>query len=125
MTLRPFLALLPAAALAAGCGPAKLDLKKTYDVTPGDTQFIDLPPQPKPQRITVEFKSADPVTVGIFNTADINRDAFLPESKARGIERAKTAGTVTADVGPGDATTVTISGAGKATQVELHVTNRK
>ena len=126
MTRRPFLALVPLLALAAaGCGPAKLDYKKSDTVDPGESKLYELPTQPKPQRLTVEFKSNEPVTVGVYNAADVKEDAILPESKARKVERAQTSGTLVVDLAPGDATTITVSGLGKKAAFEIQATNRK
>ena len=118
--------VLPAVVLfaLAGCGPAKLDEKKTYPVSAGDTQMMILPKQPKPQRITVEFESDQPVDIGIYKSEDVE-GGTLPSSKALGIERAKDKGTVTADLGPDVATTVTITALGKTANVKVHVHNKK
>jgi hypothetical protein len=108
-----------------GCGPAKLDEKKTYPITPGDTQYMHLPKQPKPQRITVEYESDQPIEVGIYNFADVKDDQAPPSSKARAIDRAKTSGSISADLGPDEATSVSITALGKAATVKVHVHNKK
>lgn len=125
MPTRPFLFLAAAVLAPFGCGPAKLDEKKTYQITPGDTQMMILPKQSKPQRVTVEYESDQPVEVGIYNSADVKEDQAPPASKARAIDRAKTTGSIFADLGPDEATTVAISALGKAANVKLHVHNKK
>ncbi|MFO0798618.1 MAG: hypothetical protein U0804_14180 [Gemmataceae bacterium] len=126
MPTRAFLCLSAVVLVAtAGCGPARLDEKKTYQLTPGDTKMMILPKQPKPQRITVEFESDQPIEVGIYRSSDVTQDTTPPASKALGIERAKATGTVTADLGPDEATTVTFSALGKAATVKAHVHNKK
>ena len=126
MPTRSLLFLAAVVLLApAGCGPAKLDEKKTYQIVPGDTQMMILPKQPRPQRITVEYQSDQPVEVGIYKSEDVKEGENLPASKALGVEKAKTSGTVTADLGPDVATTVTVSALGKSCSVTLHVHNKK
>ncbi|HEX4607475.1 MAG TPA: hypothetical protein VH092_04645 [Urbifossiella sp.] len=111
---------------AAGCGPAKLDEKKSYEVDPRETKFVTLPAQPKPQRLTVEFESDEPIEIGVYKDDDIkDREAPLPTSKAFVVEKTKTSGTVTVDLGPDVSTTVTVTALGKKANVKLHMTNRK
>lgn len=126
MTTRSILFLAAVVVLApAGCGPAKLDETKTYSVTAGDTQMMILPKQPKPQRITVEYESNQPVDVAIYKSEDVKEGEAMPTSKALGIDRAKEKGTVTADLAPDVATTVTVTGLGKTATVKVHVHNKK
>lgn len=121
-----FCGLIAVALLApAGCGPAKLDETKSYQLTPGDTQMMILPKQPKPQRITVEYESDQPVEVGIYKSEDVKEDSHPPSSKALAIDRAKASGTISADLSPDVATTVTVSALGKQANVKLHVHNKK
>lgn len=109
-----------------GCGPAKLDETKNYDIDPGETKFVILPAQPRPQRLTVEYDAASPVEVGIYKTDDVkDQPATLPSSKALAVDKAKAAGTISADLGPDVSTTVTVTGLGKKTAVKVRITNRK
>lgn len=126
MPARPCLFVAALALLVpAGCGPAKLDETKTWTLEPGDVQSITSPAQPRPQRITVEFESNEPVDVGIFKADDATNLNSLPVSKALAIERNKTTGTLTADLGPDVSTTVTVGALSKKATVKVHVTNRK
>jgi hypothetical protein len=125
--MRPLLFLAAIAFLPlAGCGPAKLDITKTYKVVPGDTQFVILPAQPKPQRITVEYEADQPVEIGVYKSDDVkDQDTALPTSKALKVEKATTTGTVAVDLNPDVSVTVTVTGLGKEAGVKLHITNRK
>ncbi|MBN9522161.1 hypothetical protein J0H58_27185 [bacterium] len=126
MSPRPCLLIAAIILLApAGCGPAKLDETRNYDLEPGDVKSIILPAQPKPQRLTVSFDSNEPVDVAVYKSDDAAELFSLPTSKALAIERAKTSGTLTADLGPDVATTVTVSALSKKATVKVHVTNRK
>lgn len=126
MPARPCLLVAALALLVpAGCGPAKLDETKNWTVEPGDVQSIILPAQPKPQRLTVEFESSEPVDAGIYKTDDAKELHSLPVSKALAVERGKTSGTLTADLGPDVSTTVTVGALSKKATVKVHVTNRK
>jgi hypothetical protein len=124
--VRPCLFVAALVLLApAGCGPAKLDDTKNWTIEPGDVQSIILPAQPKPQRLTVEFESSEPVDVGIYKTDDTTDLHSLPVSKALAVERGKTSGTLTADLGPDVSTTITAGALSKKATVKVHVTNRK
>jgi hypothetical protein len=127
LVVRPRRFCVPAALLLilAGCGPAKLDETKNWTIEPGDVQSIILPAQPRPQRLTVEFESGEPVDVGLYKTDDAKDLYSLPVSKALAVERGKTSGTLTADLSPDVSTTVTVNALSKKTTVKVHVTNRK
>jgi hypothetical protein len=123
VTVRP--APLAVVLLAlAGCGPAKLDLSKTYNLGPAESQPIELPAQPVPQRLTVEFDSTAPIEVAIFKSADLKGEDH-PVSKALAIEKKATKGSLAADLGPDTGTTVVISAGAKAAEVKVRLTNRK
>lgn len=83
--------------LAAGCGPAKLNESKTLSLEPGDPKALDLPAQPKPQKITVEYSATEEVTVIVIKEADakgpdgllnadvkVNRDKALASKTGKG-----------------------------------------
>jgi hypothetical protein len=124
---RLFPLLAAGALLASGCGPAKLDEKKTVEVDPGGDSIkaYNLPAQPKPQRITVEFESDNPVEVAVYKADDAKALESLPASKALATEKAKTSGTLAVDLGPDVATTVVVTALSKKSSVKLHMTNRK
>lgn len=125
--------LLPAGAIAlvlAGCGPAKLDVSKTYSVG-GDTpvQGFELDAQSKPQTLTIEFSTAgDEVEVVVFKKSDVPTidDVQLTDvKKALGSKRGK-AETFTVDVPDNTATWVAVaSRGGEKRDVQLKVTNKK
>ncbi len=111
--------------LSSGCGPAKLDESRTYDLDPGEIKFLQLPAQPKPQRLTVEFEATSPIEVVIYKAEDAKDLENLPASKALASEKSKTTGTVVSDLNPDVATSIVVIGLGTKTTVKLHVTNRK
>lgn len=108
----------------AGCGPAKLDVSKTYTIDAGGAQPIDLDPQSKPQTITVDYESSDgEVRVGVFNAADAGNIDSIQFSKAIKEEKGQK-GTLQADVPANTATRIVVEGRLKKTEVKLHITNR-
>jgi hypothetical protein len=112
----------------AGCGAAKLDETKTVVVEPRENKACILPAQPRPQRLTVEFESDNPVDVAVYKGEDVQGEDKLsspPVSKALATQSAATKGTLTVDLGPDVATSVVVSGLGKGANVKLHMTNRK
>ncbi|MBA4188967.1 MAG: hypothetical protein C0467_13300 [Planctomycetaceae bacterium] len=130
-----FARLVSAMILVAGCmsvvgctRAAKLEVTRSYDVSPGEAQAIELDPQPKPQKITVDFKSADgDVLVLLFKEADAKGEDGLLSSdpkKALGQKKGK-ADSFTADVPENTATRIVVREAQKKTKVELKVTNKK
>ncbi|HYH67087.1 MAG TPA: hypothetical protein VD866_20495 [Urbifossiella sp.] len=133
MLTRSFLFLAAVVLLApGGCGPAKLEETRTWTVSAsdsgmsGEVKTMMLPKQPKPQRITVEYESNQPVDVGIYKSEDVKEgDINLPTSKALALDRAKSAGSIQADLGPDVATTVTVTGLSKTATVKLTVHNKK
>lgn len=110
----------------AGCGPAKLNVSRSYDVGPGEANAVDLDAQPKPQKLTVEFKATEEVTVLVFKAADAKgEDAILTVDAAKSLAQQKgKSGTVTADVPENTATRVVVRGAAKTSKVDLTITNK-
>lgn len=107
-----------------GCGPAKLDVSKEYDMD-NEPKMVILDAQPKPQKITVEFESTQgDVTVMLIKTAEIPKDeeAFVPTSKAIEFKKDKS-GTFSGDVPENTETQVIVRG-GVKTKVKLHITNK-
>ena len=111
----------------AGCGPAKLDVTKTYTVEAGEPQIVFLDAQPKPQKITVEFESsASPITVLLIKDADVpkDEDGFIPTSKAIAFKSGEKSATFSGDVPENTASRVIIRNANSKTSVKLRVTNQ-
>ena len=82
---------------AAGCGPAKLDETRTYTLDPkaDSARALDLPAQPKPQTVTVEYTSSeDGIEVGLYKAADVGKDLLVTPSKALKAEKGKKSGTL-------------------------------
>jgi hypothetical protein len=125
MMLRSSCLLLAAGLVAlSGCGPAKLDVTKTYTLD-GAPQMVILDAQPKPQKITVEFESsAAEVTVMLIKKSDVpeGEESFVPIAKAIVSKKDKT-GTITGDVPEKTETLVLVRG-GTKTDVKLHITNK-
>ena len=122
--LAPFFAIGLVA--LAGCGPAKLDVTKTYTLE-GEPQIIFLDAQPKPQKITVEFESsASPITVLLIKDADVpkDEDGFIPTSKAIAFKSGEKAATFSGDVPENTATRVIIRNASNKSSVKVRVTNQ-
>lgn len=108
---------------ASGCGPGKLDVTKEWDLD-GDPQMLYLDPQPKPQKVTVEFESSgEEVTVLLIKSADVPKDEerFVKLEKAIASQKAKS-GTIAGDVPEKtDAQVIVRGGKGK---VKLRVHNQ-
>ncbi len=115
--------------LATGCGPAKLNETKTLSVEPGAPVAVDLAAQPKPQKVTVEYSSAEDVTVLVMKEADAKGEeglinADIPTNKAKALASKKGKGeTFTADVPENTAVRVIFSG-NKTTKVNVKLTNK-
>jgi len=113
----------------AGCGPAKLDVTKTYNVG-GETpaQAIELTAQSQPQTINVEFSSTTrEVTVMVVKMDDAKTvdDLFGSEKKAIAFKKAKS-DSFTAEVPANTPVWVgVVAGPGDKTDVTLKVTNKK
>jgi hypothetical protein len=114
--------------LLAGCGPAKLDVSKTWKLEPGEARSIDVGVQSKPQTISVEYaSSAGEVTVCVFREADCKTDDDLidtPSSKAIASKKGK-GETFTADVPENTAVRVVARNPTESSNVTLKVTNKK
>jgi len=131
-----FRRLVPPALLAvalawlAGCGPAKLNESRTWEMEAGDARAIDLPGQPKPQTLNVDFSSSEgDVTVYVFKEDDLKGKEALNEVEAhakKALKQAKSKGeSFTVDVPENTPARVVVSAAGKKTTVNLKVTNQK
>jgi hypothetical protein len=112
--------------LLTGCGPAKLEVTRTFTIDT-QTESLILDPQPKPQRITVEFSStASDVSVYLIKSEDKESELLTTPDKAKTLD-SKTGkeGALTADVPANQMTRVIIRGASKKTDVTVKVTNKK
>ena len=109
----------------AGCGPAKLNESRSYDVEPGVAEGFEIPAQSKPQKITVEFTAPEEVEVLLFKLADAKGDDAIgaDAKKALGFKKDK-AGSVTADVPENTATRLVVRGVAKKAKVDVKVTNK-
>ncbi len=132
MSVRLAFAMILVAGLSVvGCTrAAKLDAKSSYDLSgeePAKAMILD--PQPKAQKLTIDFKSSDgDVTVLVFKDADVPKgDSGLIEAdakKALGQKKGK-ADSFTVDVPENTGTQIVIRNADKKTKVDLAVNNKK
>lgn len=113
--------------IVAGCGPARLDETRTYELDPGGVhaQSIELSAQPKPQTMKVEYdSSAAEVDVGLFKAADATNFESADMTKAMKAETGKTSGSFTVEVPENTATTLVVGNPKGKTSVKVHITNR-
>ncbi|MFM8274986.1 MAG: hypothetical protein ACKODX_22015 [Gemmata sp.] len=111
---------------AAGCGPAKLSESKTLAVGAADPKAIDLVPQTKAQKITVDFTAGEEVLVLVMKDSDAKGEeglmnADVNRAKALASKSGK-ADTFTADVPANTAVRVIVT-AKKKTDVTLKLKN--
>jgi hypothetical protein len=110
----------------AGCGPAKLDVERTWTLD-AEPQMLILEAQPKAQNITVTFDSTDTdVTVLLIKESDIPKDeeGIVPTSKAIAFKSGKS-GSFTGELPANTAAKVIVRSPGsKKTQVKVHLTNK-
>jgi hypothetical protein len=114
----------------SGCGPAKLNVNKTLDLDSDEVKAIDLPAEPKPQKVTVDFSSADgEVSVYVFKESDAKGEEGLlnagANSKKALADKAGTSGNLTVDIPENTATRVIVRSRGKKTSVNLKITNQQ
>jgi hypothetical protein len=128
--------LLPVGVLAvstlflAGCGPAKLDISKTYTIG-GDAEHakgFELDPQSKPQTLTIEFSSSggdvEAVVFKKSDAADMDAVAMAAPSKALASKKGKNE-TFTVEIPENTGVWVAVMTAGDKKDVTLKVTNKK
>jgi len=119
-----FLAAATTCLFASGCGPAKLDVSKEWDMD-GEPQMLYLNPESKPQKVTVEFESSgNEVTVLLIKSADVPKEdeRFVAVEKAIASQKGKS-GSFSGDVPEKTETQVIVRGGGK-TKVKLRVHNK-
>ena len=118
------------ALVLVGCGPAKLDVSKTYTLG-GDTtaQAIELDPQAKPQTINVEFSTTgDEVEVAVFKKADAKTidDVAMADSKKALASKKGKSDSFSVDIPENTGAWVAVRAlSGKKQDVQIKVTNRK
>jgi hypothetical protein len=111
----------------AGCGPAKLNESRTWDLDSGEARGLDLPAISKPQKINVEFSSTDgEISVYVFKEEDAKGEEGLmnADTNAKKALAYKTSKgeTFSVDVPENTATRV-IAFSRRKTTVNLKVTN--
>lgn len=125
---------LSVALMVAGCTflvgctrNAKLEVTKSYDVAPGEAQAIELDPQPKAQKLTVDFKSAEDVNVLVFKQADCKDDDALLTADAKKALASKKGKTESfgVDIPENTATRVVVRDPAKKTKVDITISNKK
>jgi hypothetical protein len=113
--------------ILVGCGPARLNVSKNYTMDVGDARSIDLDPQPKPQKIDVEFSVSDgEARVLVFRAEDAQGEEGLlsaPASKALGNQRGSR-GNFSVDLPANTKARVVIRDLTKKAEVNIKVTNR-
>jgi hypothetical protein len=113
--------------VAAGCGPAKLNMEKTYPMNVGDSNNIDLPAIAQAQKITVDFSSSA-TEVTIFLIKDFKEDDridIVPKKDQILAKAQGKSGTLSADVPEKTATRVIITDPRGKTDVTVKLTNAK
>lgn len=110
----------------AGCGPAKLEVEKSYNLDSGDTQWVILDPQPKPQKITVTYEAGSELTVMLIKASEIPKDneGFVDLKKAIASEKSKKSGTISGDVPENTEARVIVRNPASKTTVKLKITNQ-
>jgi hypothetical protein len=111
--------------LLAGCGPAKLDVSKSYTLEHGSADGFVLQKQSKPQKITIEFSSSKgEVTVLLFKATDATEENYdvAEKEKAMGYKTGKS-DTLVVDVPENTETRFVIRGAKENTKVDVRVKN--
>jgi hypothetical protein len=114
----------------SGCGPAKLEVKKTKTVAPQDYELVGLQKQPEQQKITVEVDASEPVNILVIDSAsEPGFDGKSPEQQQALAKYGKKMGvkkdSLAADVPANTAVTVAIGGAPKTAEVKYSISNRK
>ena len=130
MLIRPLsvVVLVAGCMFLVGCARnAKLEEKKSYEVAPGEAQAIELDPQPKLQKLTVDFKSAEDVNVLVFKEADCKGDDALLTTDAKKALASKKgkAESFGVDIPENTATRIVIRDPAKKTKVDVTITNKK
>ena len=130
--LSRLLALAISILLLAGCGPAKLDVSKTYNVGPNNpAQGIELAAQSKPQTINIEFSSsAGEVSVYVLKKSDYpdpdGNDLVTADSKKAIAAKKGKAESFSAEIPENTAVWVAILNVGsEKSDVQIKINNKK
>ena len=110
----------------SGCGPAKLDVSKSYELESGESRVIILDAQPKPQKITVEYDSGSELTVMLIKASDApaGEEGIVLPAKAIVSEKGKKTGTLSGDVPEKTEAKVIVRNPAAKTTVKVRVTNQ-
>lgn len=124
--------LLPVGVVAlviAGCGPAKLEISRTYKLDgENPAQTIELEAQSKPQTINIEFSSSDgDVTVLVFKKSEAPPadDALIAEEKKAMVAKKGKAESFTVDIPENTPILIILRMGVKKTDVQFKVTNKR
>lgn len=109
-----------------GCGPAKLDVEKSYNLDSGESQLVILDPQPKPQKITVTYEAGSELTVLLIKASEIKEgeEGIVPLAKAIASEKGNKTGTISGDLPENTEGRVIIRNPAAKTTVKVHITNK-
>jgi hypothetical protein len=110
-----------------GCGPARLDVLRTFDLAANSVEILEMSAQERPQKFTVEFSADTEVSVLLFRKADVpDPDAatYAATDKALGFRKGLR-DSFTVEVPGNTATTLVVRGGPRGGRVELKLTNRK
>jgi hypothetical protein len=111
----------------SGCGPARLEETKTLAADPAESPYLELPAQPVPQTIKVEYdSSACEVDIGLYKASEVREgnEGHADVKKAMKGESGKKSGSFSVDVPEKTATKLIINSAKVKTNVKVHLTNR-
>lgn len=118
-------AFVAATAVVPGCGPARLDVNTTAELSMGNPKGWDLPAVSQPQTVTVDYDSDPaPVEVGIWKKTDIGEGMPDPK-KALKFDKDKAKGSLSVEVPADTPTYVEVGSLKGKTKVQVHISNRK
>ena len=112
----------------AGCGPGKLNESRTWPMTSGDIQALDVPAIAKPQKITVEFTStsADVTVLAVKESDASGKEGLVNADPSKALaKKSGKSGEFTVDVAENTAIRVVVTNVTAKTDVTLKVTNTK
>ncbi|MCE9561382.1 MAG: hypothetical protein K8U57_04950 [Planctomycetes bacterium] len=131
MSVRLFSAAIVCALLSVvGCTKnATLEVSKPYELIQGEAQAMILDPQPKPQKLNINFTSSEgDILVLVFKDADVPKgeDGIMQVDPKKAIASKKgKSESFTVDVPENTGTQIVMRDAAKKTKVDLKVNNKK